>query len=57
MLKGVLKGRDFNSGAETEEVITKVWNGLTFDEVQSLFHKWMNHLAWIIENGGEYIIK
>jgi hypothetical protein len=35
----------------------KVWDGLTFNEVQSVFHNWMKRLAWVIENGGEYIIE
>jgi hypothetical protein len=57
MLKGVLKEREFNSSAEIEEVITKVWDELTFNEVQGIFHYWMSPLAWVIENGGEYIIE
>jgi hypothetical protein len=50
MLKGVLKGREFNSSDEIEEAITKVWNELTFDEVQSVLHNWMNRLVWVIES-------
>jgi hypothetical protein len=57
MLKGVLKDHDFNSSDEIEEVTTKVWNRLTFDEVQGVFHNWMSRLAWVTENGGEYIIE
>jgi hypothetical protein len=37
MLKGVLKDREFDSSNEIEEVVTKVWDEFTFDEVQSLF--------------------
>jgi hypothetical protein len=55
MLKGILKDREFHSHDENEEVITMAWNYLTFDEVQSVFHNWMNRLRWVIENGGEYI--
>jgi histone-lysine N-methyltransferase SETMAR len=54
MLKGILKDRGFHSHDEIEEVITMAWNDLTFNEVQSVFHNWMNRLRWIIENGGEY---
>jgi hypothetical protein len=53
MLNGVLKDRKINSSDEIEKVITKIWDELTFDEVQSVVHNWMSHLAWVIENGGE----
>jgi hypothetical protein len=55
ILKGILKDRELHSRDETEKVITMVWNDLTFDEVQSVFHNWMNRLSWVIENRGEYI--
>jgi hypothetical protein len=42
MLKGVLNNHEFNSSDEIEEAITKVWDGLAFDEVQSLFHNRMH---------------
>jgi hypothetical protein len=57
ILKGVLKDRECNSSDEIEVAITKVWDELTFDEVQSVFHNWMIRLAWVIENEGEYITK
>jgi hypothetical protein len=31
------------------------WSDLTFDDVQSVFHNWMNELRCFIENGGEYM--
>jgi hypothetical protein len=55
MLKGILKDREFHSYDEIEEAITMAWNDVTFNEVQSVFHNWMNRLRWVIENGGEYI--
>jgi hypothetical protein len=55
MLKGILKDQKFHSHDETEEAITMAWNDVAFDEVQSVFHNWMNRLRWVIENGGEYI--
>jgi hypothetical protein len=51
MLKGILKDQKFHSYDEIEEAITMAWNDLTFDEVQSVFHNWMNRLRWVIENG------
>jgi hypothetical protein len=55
ILKGILKDREFHSHDEVEGAITMAWNDLTFDEVQSVFHNWMNRLKWFIESGGEYI--
>jgi hypothetical protein len=55
MLKEILKDREFHSHDEIEEAITIAWNDITFDEVQSVFHNWMNRLRWVIENGREYI--
>jgi hypothetical protein len=57
MWKGILKDLEFKSGDEIEEAIAKFWDGFTFDEVQSVFHNWMNRPAWVFENGGEYIIE
>jgi hypothetical protein len=42
---------------EIEEAITKVWDKPTFDDMQSVFYNWTSRLAWVIENGGEYIIE
>jgi hypothetical protein len=55
MLKGILKDQEFHWHDEIEEAITMAWNDLTFDEVQSVFHNWVNRLRWAIENAGEYI--
>jgi hypothetical protein len=48
-----LKDREFNSSDEIEEAIAKVWDELTFDEVQSAFHNWLSRLAWVIANERE----
>jgi hypothetical protein len=45
MLKGVLKDRELNSNNEIEEVITKVWDKFTPNEVQSVFHNWTSSFA------------
>jgi hypothetical protein len=55
MLKEILKDRKFHSHDEVKEAITMAWDDLTFDEVQSVFHNWMNRLRWVIENEGENI--
>jgi hypothetical protein len=54
MLKGILKNRELHPHDEVEEAITMAWTDLTFGEVQSVFHNWMNRLGWVIENRGEY---
>jgi hypothetical protein len=45
MLKGVSKDCRLNWSHEIEEVIAKVWDEPTVDEVQSAFHKRMNRLV------------
>jgi hypothetical protein len=52
-IDGSLEDREFNSSDQIKEVITKVWDKLTFNEVQSVFHNWMSRLTWNIENDGE----
>jgi hypothetical protein len=44
MLKGILKDREFRSHDEIEKAITMAWNDLIFDEVQSVFHNWMEYV-------------
>jgi hypothetical protein len=57
MLKGVSKGREFNSSDEIEGAIPKVGGELIFNEVQRVFRNWMSRLAWVVENQVEYIIE
>jgi hypothetical protein len=57
MLKRILNGCESNSSDEIEEAITKVWDELTFDEVQSVFHNWTSRLTWVIENEEESILE
>jgi hypothetical protein len=55
MLKGILKDQELTSTHEIEEVMTKSWNDLTFDDVQNIYRNWMNSLAWVIENREEHV--
>jgi hypothetical protein len=57
MLKGVLKDPGFSSSDEIDDAIPEVWDELTFDEVQSVFHNWPSRHVWVIENGGEDVIE
>jgi hypothetical protein len=54
MLKGIFKDQESPSGDEIGEAMTKTWNDLTLDDVQSVCRNWMSRLVWVIENGGGY---
>jgi hypothetical protein len=56
-LKGVSKDRKCNSSDESEEPITKVWDGLILMKLQGFFHDLMIRFAQDIENGGEYLLE
>jgi hypothetical protein len=34
--------------------VAKMWNGLTFADVQRVFQEWMERLTWVVGNNGEY---
>jgi hypothetical protein len=57
LLKGIMKDGEFHFHDEIEEAITVAWNGLTFEDVQSIFYDSMRRLAWLTENEGEYILE
>jgi hypothetical protein len=57
MLKGVLKDRGFNSSDEIEETITKIWDDLIFDEIQSVIGNWMSPPAQVFENEESLFLK
>ena len=57
MLKGILKDQEFTSSDEVEEMITRTWTDLTFDDVQNVFWNWVSRLTWVIGNSGEYVHK
>jgi hypothetical protein len=52
-----MKDRGFHSHEQIEEAITVAWNGLLFEDVQSIFYDWMRRLVWVIEHEGEYILE
>jgi hypothetical protein len=51
MLKGIMKYQEFSSSDEIEEAIRRIWDGLTFENVESVRPNWVIRLAWVIENG------
>jgi hypothetical protein len=44
MLKGNMKNRAFQMVEEILEAVTLIWNGVTFEQLQSVFLNWMEHL-------------
>jgi hypothetical protein len=54
ILKQELKERVFQSEEQILAAITESWNGLTFEDIQRVFHNWMEPLIYVIANSGEY---
>jgi transposase len=54
ILEQKMKGRAFESEEELLAAITESWNALTFEDIQRVFHNWMESLIWVIANSGEY---
>jgi transposase len=54
ILKQKMKERVFQSEEQILATITERWNELTFEDIQRVFHNWMEHLIWVIANSGEY---
>jgi hypothetical protein len=54
MAKGKMRDREFHTVQDILGRLTEIWNGLTFEGIQSMFLEWQIHLNWVIENGGEY---
>jgi hypothetical protein len=49
-----MKERVFQSEEQILASVTESWNELTFEDIQRVFHNWMEHLIWVIANSGEY---
>jgi hypothetical protein len=54
MAKGRMNDREFHTVQNIRSCLTEIWNGLTFEDVQSVFLEWKMRSNWVIENGGEY---
>jgi hypothetical protein len=54
MTKGKMKDRKFRTVQGLLGRLTEIWNDLTFEDVQSVFHEWQLRLNWVIQNSGEY---
>jgi transposase len=54
ILKQKMKERVFQSEGEILAAVTESWNEFTFEDIQRVFHNWMERLIWVIANSGEY---
>jgi hypothetical protein len=54
ILKQKMKERVFQSEEHILATITESCNELTFEDIQRVFHHWMERLIWVIATGGEY---
>jgi hypothetical protein len=54
MAKGKMRDREFHTVQDILGRLTEIWNGLTFEDVQSVFLEGQLRLNLVIENGGEY---
>jgi transposase len=54
ILKQKMKERVFQSEEQILAAVTESWNQLTFEDIQRVFHNWMERLIWVITNSGPY---
>jgi hypothetical protein len=54
ILEHKMKDREFQSQQAILSSLAKMWNDLSFADVQSVFQEWMERLTWVIGNNGEY---
>jgi hypothetical protein len=54
MLKQKMKDRELQSQQAILSAVAKLWNDLTFAEIQRVFQEWMERLTWVVGNNGEY---
>jgi hypothetical protein len=52
--QGEMKDREFHTVQDILGHLTEIWDGLTFEDVQSVFLEWQIRLNCVMENGGEY---
>jgi hypothetical protein len=49
-----MRDREFRTVQDILSRLTEIWNGLTFEDLQSVLLEWQIRLNCIFENGGEY---
>ena len=53
--KNKFAGKSFHDEKELKSAIKEIWDNLTFEDLQNVFHEWINRLEDVIRNNGEYI--
>jgi hypothetical protein len=48
------EGANFQSEEQILAAITESRKELTFEDIQRVFHNWIECLRWVIANSGEY---
>jgi hypothetical protein len=51
-LKEKLEEQELSTSDEIIEAIATIWNGVTFEELQSVFSEWIQRVTCVIEHGG-----
>jgi histone-lysine N-methyltransferase SETMAR len=54
ILEQKMKERVFQSEEQNLAAITQGWNELTFEDIQRVFHNWLEVLIWVTANSGKY---
>jgi hypothetical protein len=52
----IMTDRQLQNPKEILDAVTKLWNEVTFEELQNVFLAWMGRLQWVIQNGREDLI-
>jgi hypothetical protein len=52
--KTAIQNKSFQDPDELIEARTNVFDGITFEALQSVFHNWIRRLRSVIEKRGEY---
>jgi histone-lysine N-methyltransferase SETMAR len=52
--KTAIQNQSFQDPDELIEALTNLFDSITFEELQIVFHNWIRRLRWVIENKGEY---
>jgi hypothetical protein len=54
MAREKMKDREFRTLQNIIDRLTEIWNVLTFEDVQSMFHQWQIPRNGVTEDGGGY---
>jgi hypothetical protein len=49
-----MKDQTITSRDDLEGALTEVWENVSRDVLQSLFHEWMARREWVMEHRGDY---